>query len=109
MVAKPTSTHGMEEKEQIESPIILQISFNKLLDHYEEMAQSENTFLASRAKYILEAQAPFPILREGFTDISLLKEHKEVIRLLLQDSFSETLTHNEIKAASPPRLGSTLE
>src|SRR5690606_5415704 len=84
------------------SPIIFQISFNKLLEHYEEMARNGDVFLADRAQRILDAQAPFPILRDGFTDQSFLFEHKEVIRLLLQDSFPEALTHNEIKTAALP-------
>jgi hypothetical protein len=94
----------MEHKELMdsESPIIFQISFNKLLEHYEEMAQNGDVFLADRAQRILDAQAPFPILRDGFTDQSLLFEHKDVIRVLLQDSFPEALTYNEIKTAALP-------
>ncbi len=78
------------------------ISFNKLLQRYEEMAKSEDHYLAERARYILDLQAPYPELREGFTDISLLEKHGELIGLLLQDTFSPLLGDNEIKAASLP-------
>ena len=66
------------------------------------MAQSEDSFLASKASYILNAQAPLPELRDGFSDISLLEKHKEVIQIILQDLFSSVLTNNEIKTASTP-------
>ncbi|MBT8281532.1 MAG: GAF domain-containing protein [Muriicola sp.] len=85
-----------------EWPLKHLISFEKLLKRYEEMAEGDDAFLAEKAKRILEAQAPYPILKEGFTDVALLKEHKEVISIILEDAFSEVLTENEIKAASLP-------
>ena len=85
-----------------ELPMTQYISFNKLLEQYDVMAKSENKFLARKAKHILEAQAPYPELREGFQDHSLLEKHKDVIRLILQDTFPEVLTNNEIKAAALP-------
>ncbi|NNE03673.1 MAG: GAF domain-containing protein [Eudoraea sp.] len=78
------------------------ISFDKYLRHYDELVDSENTFLAEKAKKILEAQAPFPELREGFMDVALLEKHKDVISIILQDAFSDVLGENEIKAASLP-------
>ena len=78
------------------------ISFDKLLKRYDAMAKSKDVFLAAKAKRVLEAQAPYPELREGFTDISLLEKYKKVIGIILQDSFSEVLTENEIKVASLP-------
>ena len=85
-----------------ELPMVPMISFNKLLEHYDEMVKSKDQFLAAKAKRILEAQAPYPILREGFTDVSLLKKHEYVIGIILEDIFSEVLANNEIKAASLP-------
>ncbi|PXX31682.1 GAF domain-containing protein [Arenibacter sp. ARW7G5Y1] len=84
------------------SPLEHHISFDKLLKQYDEMAESEDLFSASKAKYILNAQAPFPELRNGFTDMSLLEKHKEVIQIILQDLFSSVLTNNEIKTATTP-------
>ncbi|MGK0494355.1 MAG: hypothetical protein ACJAU2_000734, partial [Maribacter sp.] len=78
------------------------ISFDKLLTHYDALLDSEDTVLANRATVILEAQAPYPELREGFQDLTLLEKHKDVIHLMLQDSFSPLLSNNEIKAASLP-------
>lgn len=83
-------------------PLQMLISFEKLLKQYDAMAKSDDPLLSSRAKYVLEAQAPYPELREGFSDIELLKKHKDIIRVILQDSFAEVLSENEIKAASLP-------
>ncbi len=87
---------------QRDSPLLQLVSFNKLLEQYDAMAQSDDEFLAKKAKRVLKAQAPYPELRDGFTDVSLLNKHEEVIRIILQDTFSEVLTHNEIKTASLP-------
>lgn len=85
-----------------ELPFVPMISFNKLLEHYDAMAQSTDEFLAAKAKRVLDAQAPHPELREGFTDVSLLETHEKVIGLILQDTFSDVLTNNEIKTVSLP-------
>ncbi|WP_430906172.1 GAF domain-containing protein [Maribacter sp. 2-571] len=90
----------MTTDQQRDSPLLQCISFNKLLEQYDVMAQSDDVFLAKKAKRILKAQEPYPELREGFTDTALLKKHEDVIRIILQDTFSEVLTHNEIKTAS---------
>ena len=85
-----------------ESPILIKISFNKLIEHYEAMAKSEDAFIAAKAQRVLKAQEPYPELRDGFSDYSLLETYKKEIGILLEDSFSEVLTHNEIKTASVP-------
>lgn len=85
-----------------QSPLSQVISFNKLLERYDDMVKSEDSFLAAKAKYILEAQAPYPELRDGFVDLILLEKHKDVIEIILQDTFSNVLTNNEIKTASLP-------
>ncbi len=90
---------GTKEKEM---PMKHLISFDKLLRQYDAMAESGDPLLAARAREVLEAQAPYPFLREGFTDVKLLEKHKDVIQIILRDSFAEVLTGNEIKAASLP-------
>lgn len=86
----------------IDSPLFIKISFNTLLIHYEELAKSDNEFLAVKARHVLRTQEPFPVLRDGFSDASLLKKHEDEINIILQDAFSEVLTKNEIKTASIP-------
>lgn len=92
----------MKGKDGKESPLVQLISFNKLLEHYDVMAQSDDVFFAEKAQRILDAQAPYPELRDGFTDSALLDKYKKVIQILLHDIFSEVLTKNEIKTASLP-------
>lgn len=84
------------------SPLIYLISFDRLLKQYEELADGSDSLLAGRARAVLEAQAPYPELREGFTDSSLLEKYRDPISIILQDSFSPLLTGNEIKAATVP-------
>ncbi|MBT8394386.1 MAG: GAF domain-containing protein [Bacteroidia bacterium] len=88
--------------DNIESPFTLKVSFNKFLEQYEELAKSDDEFLAKKAKRILKAQKPYPVLRDGFSDLETLEKYKKEIRFLLQESFSEVLTNNEIKTASVP-------
>ncbi|NNK73770.1 MAG: GAF domain-containing protein, partial [Flavobacteriaceae bacterium] len=85
-----------------ESPLSLQISFNKLIEHYETMAESKDPFMVAKAERVLEAQKPFPELRSGFTDTDSLDKYKDAIAVILEDSFSNVLSRNEIKTASVP-------
>ena len=73
----------MKQMEDIESPMIQQVSFNKLLQHYDAQLKSKDKSLATRAKHILDAQAPYPELREGFEDLSILEKRKDVISTIL--------------------------
>ncbi|MCB0373609.1 MAG: GAF domain-containing protein [Muricauda sp.] len=92
----------MEHNYDLESPLVQLVSFNKLLEHYDEQTHNPNVYLAERAKYVLEAQAPYPELRKGFQDLSLLEKHKDIIKIILEDTFAPVLTLNEIKTASTP-------
>ncbi|RSK41894.1 GAF domain-containing protein [Mangrovimonas spongiae] len=85
-----------------ESPLFLKIGFGKLLDQYERLASSENTLSSQRAKAVLKIAEKNPKLREGFTDTKLIKTFSEDINEILQDSFSDLLTQNEIKTAGLP-------
>lgn len=84
------------------SPFKLLVSFNKLLKHYEALAESDDEFIAAKAKRVLKTADAYPVLREGFSDISILKEREKEIGIILQDSFSPVLSKNEIKTASVP-------
>ncbi|SFW48936.1 GAF domain-containing protein [Cellulophaga fucicola] len=92
----------MKLNHEIELPLKSLVSFDKLLRQYDKMAVGNDLFLAKKAQFILNYQKPYPELRDGFTDLSLLEKHKDVINIILQDTFSEVLTNNEIKAASLP-------
>ncbi|AXP80010.1 hypothetical protein CJ739_917 [Mariniflexile rhizosphaerae] len=92
----------MDQYEHLESPMIFKISFNELLKTYEALVNSDDEFVAAKAKRILEIQKPYPELRAGFTELSLLETYKKPIEVILQDTFSPILTNNEIKTASIP-------
>ncbi|TXG36640.1 GAF domain-containing protein [Seonamhaeicola maritimus] len=86
----------------IDSPLILKVSFKKLLEYYEGLANNEDEFLAARANRVLKTAEDYPELRDGFTTIQTLKDRKKEIGFILQDTFSPLLTKNEIKTASVP-------
>ena len=88
--------------ENLESPLKLKVSFNKLLEHYEILAESSDEFIAAKARRVLKTADAFPILRDGFSDTSILKNREKEIGIILQDSFSPVLSKNEIKTASVP-------
>lgn len=92
----------MNINDHYESPMLLKISFNKLIEQYEELSKSKDPFIVNKAKRVLQAQALHPELREGITDVSLLEKYEDEIGIILEDSFSEVLTSNEIKTASVP-------
>ena len=85
-----------------EAPLIQLVGFNKLLEHYDKQLKSKDNFLASRARYVLDTVAPYPELRKGFDDLSIIDKRKDVIETILAETFSPVLTKNEIKAASIP-------
>ena len=92
----------MEKFKISESPMQIKISFNRLIESYERLVNSDDIIVASRAQNILDIQKQYPILRDGFSDFSLLDTYKDQIRAVLQDTFSPILTLNEIKTASVP-------
>lgn len=92
----------MESINQSESPMRIEISFNKLLEHYEDLATNSDEFTAKKAKRVLKIAAASPVLRDGFSDLQLLETYKNEIQIILQDAFSPVLSKNEIKTASIP-------
>ncbi|MFG6687767.1 GAF domain-containing protein [Mariniflexile sp. HNIBRBA6329] len=92
----------MDDYQHNELPIYFKISFDKLLNHYDNLVDHSDQLIADKAKSILNIASDNPIFRQGFSDISLLETHKEEIEILLQDTFNRVLTNNEIKVASVP-------
>lgn len=88
--------------DNLESPLKLLISFNKLLKQYESLEESDDAFIVAKARRVLNTADAFPILREGFSEVSVLNEREKEIGIILQDSFSPVLSKNEIKTASVP-------
>ncbi|MGB2684830.1 MAG: GAF domain-containing protein, partial [Olleya sp.] len=78
--------------DNINLPFSLQISFNKLIERYNDLAKSEDSFIAAKANRILEIGQANTLLKEGFSKISVLKKYEKEIAILLEDSFSEVLS-----------------
>jgi hypothetical protein len=86
-----------------ESPIISKISFFKIFESLEKMAANKNDkHLAAYARELLVELEPYSILREGFTDLSLLEKYRVQITKLSNVLFPELLLNNEIKGLMPP-------
>lgn len=92
----------MDINAHVESPVRLEISFNKLFEHYEELVKNQDFRLSQKAHDILKIATDYPELRAGFSDQNILQERSGEIQYILQDLFSPILTHNEIKTASLP-------
>ncbi|WP_439151354.1 hypothetical protein [Winogradskyella sp.] len=92
----------MDINNNIESPFIIKVSFNKLLNQYENLITADNDFIASNARRVIKIAEENPILRDGFSDYSIFEKYEKEIEGILQDSFSPILTKNEIKTATIP-------
>ena len=90
------------DHQNIITPFIPKISFHKVLETLDKIAESDIDYRSDYAKALLKHAAPYPELRDGITDFSLLEKHEQLIKNLLADLFPTTLTHNEIKAATIP-------
>ena len=86
----------------IEAPFKLLISFDKVLRQYELFAKSKDATMVEHAERVLNVANQNPILREGFSDATLLDKYKSEVGIILKDAFSPILTLNEIKTASIP-------
>jgi hypothetical protein len=87
---------------QKELPLKHLISFDKYLRHYDDLAINGSELEREYAGRILKIVAPYPELREGFADISLLDARMELIKTIVADAFAGVLGDNEIKAISLP-------
>ena len=92
----------MDINDNIESPLILKVSFNKLLKEYEDLTRADNDFIATNARRVLKIAEENRILRDGFSDLEVFNTYEKEIEGILQDAFSPILTKNEIKTASIP-------
>ncbi|MBC2844339.1 GAF domain-containing protein [Winogradskyella flava] len=92
----------MDINDNIDSPLIIKVSFNKFLNQYESLIEADNDFIAANARRVLKIAEDNPILKDGFSDLKLLDTYEKEIAGILQDAFSPILTKNEIKTASVP-------
>ena len=73
-----TDYQTLNINENLDSPLVIKVSFNKMLNQYENLIKADNGFIAANARGVLEIAEKNPILREGFTDLTLLKTYEKV-------------------------------
>jgi hypothetical protein len=86
----------------IPTPITAKISFFKVFESLEKLANDQDADLADYANKLLKECENYPLLREGFDDKKLLKKYKEPIGKILKLLFPDVLLTNEIKAVTAP-------
>lgn len=87
------------------SPLLLRLSFHKVIERLEGTAQSAGRHASGKARDLLARVNQHPELREGITDIWQIENNADLIAELLADLFPAALTTNEIKAVSIPYQG----
>jgi len=87
------------------SPLLLRVSFHKVIEKLEQAAMSKNIYESGSATDLLKRVNEHPELRDGITDISQLQANEALIAELLAELFPASLTLNEIKAISIPYQG----
>jgi hypothetical protein len=92
----------VEKYNNLELPLQLFVSFEKVFNHYKEYAEDESHPYYQSAKELTAYLGQYPDLIEGFSDFSLLEKYGEQTDLMLEALFPEILSTNEIKAASIP-------
>ncbi|HKX86796.1 MAG TPA: hypothetical protein VJL37_08985 [Flavobacterium sp.] len=90
-----------------ENPFQIKISFHKVLEALESIADSDVDYRSNYAKALLEKAAPFPELRDGITSMRQIDDNAVLINHLLADLFPTALTNNEIKAVTIPFVNIT--
>lgn len=84
------------------TPFKVKISFQKVIEVLEEIADSNVDYRATYAKGLLKEIEPHPELRDGIESYHQIEKHYLLIKYLLSDLFPTALTHNEIKAVTIP-------
>jgi hypothetical protein len=97
----------MNFSELPENPFQIKISFHKVLEALESIADSDVDYRSNYAKALLEKTAPFPELRDGITNMRQIDDNAVLINHLLADLFPTALTNNEIKAVTIPFVNIT--
>ena len=90
--------------QKAELPLQLNVSFEKIymmLKQYASEESKDHPFYHS-ANVIVKEVEKFPVLINGFSDLSILEKHADIINILLEALFPEILSLNEIKAVTIP-------
>jgi hypothetical protein len=85
-----------------ESPFKTQISFHKLIETLEVIAQTDIDYRSNYAKALLKEIEKVPEFKTGIEDYSTIAKNEKLLKNILADLFPIALTKNEIKAVTIP-------
>ena len=89
------------EKKEVEFPAISQVSFHKLFEVLDKMADSSDNSISIYASTLLKELETYPELKQGFSDLDLIEKYKAPIEKICQLVLPEALQDNEIKGIIP--------
>ncbi len=87
---------------EVDFPAVCKVSFFKVIETLEIQARDKDEIVAAFARNLLRETEQYPLLKEGFEDISLIEEYKPIIDKLCRTLAPDVLLTNEIKAIAPP-------
>ncbi|GAB2770585.1 GAF domain-containing protein [Salinimicrobium soli] len=90
-------------KNQKDFPLDIRISFQKIIDKYEQQLEKETSEISKEyIQKMLDYVSSFSALSEGIQDLKDIEKYKDPIRILMKDLFPEILSENQIKAITVP-------
>lgn len=92
----------MNLNDNLESPLLLNIGFKKLIEQYIPLLNSDDDIIKSKAEKVMAIKENYPELVKGFSETEKVQKYNDQIAFLLDDAFCPVLTNNEIKTASVP-------
>ncbi len=92
-----------KKKISSERPFNVKFNFTKMIEFWEGLAsKKEGNHLALLAKPVLDEINKVPELRAGFSDVTLLEKHQDLLQKLFYPLFPSITTNNEIRTAAMP-------
>lgn len=88
--------------ENIEFPAISKISFFKVFESLETMAEDEDKYVSGYARNLLNELSDYGILKEGIEDVEQIDQYTPQVKKISRVLFPDLLQSNEIKALTPP-------
>ncbi|MBL4708077.1 MAG: hypothetical protein JKY48_06520 [Flavobacteriales bacterium] len=87
---------------KIETPFISKVSFYKVFEFLEAMQTEKDEHRVRFAESLLKDLEPYPLLKEGSEDYSIVDQHPDLVERMMRLLFPPALSLNEIKTACPP-------
>lgn len=95
-------TKSAQYNDSGEFPLIVQYNFKYLIEWWQEQLNNPGGYEDDRAAEVFKKLELNPILKNAFTDVSILENHQEDVQLLLSPFFPSLTTTNETRAACMP-------